>query len=647
MAPPSTSLAPSRSTRQSTAGPLGGNTNTRGNPTAAIARGSGSRMSTLKNGLQRPSSISEDSEASGHSGQESLTESQRPQMLSPTFSEAIENNPQPVFSRTMSKDSTTSRTLLSPGLSPERTLQGESKRAPTASLGTNREVEDLKTKLRLMEKKRMEDRERLKQMEKIQSDRDKFEGIIQKLQAKYQPQQQEIADLKKQLREAETRAEANEGTQADSDTAIEMATLDREMAEEMAESLKAELDVLRQSHEELVLEAEILREENAELGKEMSPEERTSQGWMQMERSNDRLREALMRLRDMTQERETGLKRQVDELERDVQEIEKLRAQLQSTQEKLKQSDDAVEELRQQLDSALGADEMIEELIEKNESLTGQLDECRTTIEDLENLKELNDELEINHMETEKQLQDEIDYQEAILLDQTRKSAIKDETIDDLEYTVSRFRELVTNLQSDLEDMRASQQITEAEANELTSRSRAMLDLNMRLQASASKAQIKAIDLELRRLEAQESAEHLALVENFLPHSFESGRNSVYALLRFKRIQFKSNLVIGLFKERVNGQAPPGQEDEAFVGFDILNKLTWVSTMCNRFVQFIQTCDLEAFGKLEGALHDLEPVERAFNGWIDTLKRDELKEQHCASELHRYAGLSCPLFMLI
>ena len=523
-------------------------------------------------------------------------------------------------------------------LSPERTSSVDSKPASSTSLGLNREIEDLKTKLRLMEKKRMEDRDKLKQMEKIQGDRDKFEGIIQKLQAKYQPQQQEIAQLKKQLREAETNAVANENTQADNDTAIEMATLDREMAEETAESLRTELDALRQSHEELALEVEILREENAELGKEMSPEERTSQGWMQMERSNERLREALMRLRDVTQEQEAGLKQQVKELEKDVQEIESIRAQLQSTQEKLRQSDEVITDLHQQLDTALGAEEMIEELAEKNVSLKDQLDDFRATIEDLENLKELNDELEINHMETEKQLQDEIDYQEAILLDQAKKSAVKDETIDDLEYTVSRFRELVTNLQSDLEDMRASQQITEAEASELTNRSRTMMDLNMRLQASASKSQIKAIDLDLRRLEAQELAEHLAIVQHFLPHSFNNERNSVHALLRIRRIGFKANLVNGVFKEKVNGQPPAGLEDETFIGFEILDKLTWVSTMCSRFIKFIQTCSLEAFRNLEGALHDLEPVERAFNSWIDALKRDELKEQHCATELHRYAS---------
>ena len=57
--------------------------------------------------------------------------------------------------------------------------------------------------------------------------------------------------------------------------------------------------------------------------------------------------------------------------------------------------------------------------------------------------------------------------------------------------------------------------------------------------------------------------------------------------------------------------------------------------MCARFVNAIQRSTLDEFGKLEGAQYELEPVERAFNGWIDGLRRDELKEEQCVTELQR------------
>jgi len=40
-----------------------------------------------------------------------------------------------------------------------------------------------------------------------------------------------------------------------------------------------------------------------------------------------------------------------------------------------------------------------------------------------------------------------------------------------------------------------------------------MMDLNLKLQMSASKAQVKTIDLELRKMEVIEATEHLQIVQ--------------------------------------------------------------------------------------------------------------------------------------
>ena len=490
-----------------------------------------------------------------------------------------------------------------------------------------------------MEKKRIEDREKLKTLERVQSERDKFEGIIQKLQSKYQPQQQEITDLRGQLKEMDAKIEDLEKQQGENDTVVEVATLDREMAEETAESLKNELDALKQSQEELRLEVEVLREENQELGKEMSPEERTSQGWLQMERSNERLREALMRLRDVTKEQEADLREQIAELEGDLHGLKGAKEEQIKFEIALADSESTVAELRQQLEAALGAEDLIEELTEKNLALNEQVDNLNASVEELENLKELNDELEMNHTENARQMQEEINFHETLLAEQARKATIQEQTVQDLEYTVNRFRNLVTSMQSDLENMRTSQQLSEAEANDLSSRSKAMMDLNLRLQASASKAQMKTIELELGRLEAQESAEHLNIVQLFLPDSFKTERNSVRAYLRCKRIKFKADVLHRYVKEKMSSQPTSEQANDVFVCCDVMDKLAAVSLTCDRLEKSIQSSNLEAFSRLEGALLDLEPVERAFNGWIDSAKREEFKEEPCATELSRSIAL--------
>ncbi|KAI1962857.1 hypothetical protein LOZ58_002481 [Ophidiomyces ophidiicola] len=504
---------------------------------------------------------------------------------------------------------------------------------------TVKELEDLKAKYHLLEKKRAEDREKMKGLETIQAEKEKYEGIIQKLQAKYQPQQQEIVHLRKQLKEAESRVGEIERLQAENDSILEMATLDREMAEEVSEAVKAEYEALKIKAEELELEVDILREENQELGQVTGPEERSSQGWLQMERTNERLKEALIRLRDMTQQQEADLKSQIKELEEDLEGYNTLKAKFERTMEQLVTTEANMEELKQQIE-ALGAEEMIEELSEKNMHYQEQIGELKATIEDLESLKELSDELEATHLETERQLQEEIDYRDGVYLEQNRKLAHQDEVIEDLEYTLSKFRELVTNLQSDLEDMRASQQISETEASDLSVRSRAMIDLNLKLQASAAKAQVKAIDIELGRMEAEESAQHLAIIKEYLPAYFDTERNPVLALLNFKRISSKALIMGNTVREKLaEPSASTSLDPDSFLSYDLIEKLTWISFLCDRFVRFMHSCSSEEFTTFEGALYELDPVERILNSSIDSLKKAELNEKKCIEELQRSISL--------
>lgn len=87
----------------------------------------------------------------------------------------------------------------------------------------------------------------------------------------------------------------------------------------------------------------------------------------------------------------------------------------------------------------------------------------RQTIEDLEALKDLNDELEENHVEAEKQLNSEIgEYSDHVLTeimltdvemlsaqlrDERQKSSELDTIIGETEATIAQFRDLVANLQ--------------------------------------------------------------------------------------------------------------------------------------------------------------------------------------------------------
>ncbi|KAB8346370.1 hypothetical protein FH972_023412 [Carpinus fangiana] len=516
-------------------------------------------------------------------------------------------------------------------------------KAPVRAAVSSRQIADLETKISLLEKTRNEDRDKLKSLEKmrdkIQTERDRFESIIQKLQTKYQPQQQEITELKKQLKEKEQKLSEAEDAHGGTDEDLEMAYLDKEMAEEMAETLKLEVDTIKQKLEELQLEVEVLREENEELGKDVSPEERKQTSWLHLERENDRMREAIIRLRDMSMDTEAELKESIAAQDEELQALRSLKDKHEEAQEKQKQTETVVEDLRAQLETALGAEEMIEELTERNMSLAEQMEDLKMNIKDLEDLRELNDELEHNHVEAEKQMLEELDFKDSILAEQQRRAMEQEQKIVEREYAITKFRELVTNLQSGIEEMRSSKQITEAEAEELNSRSRAMADLNMRLQTSAAKTQSNTVDLELRRLEAQEAVEHLSIVQMFLPDSFATERDSVLAYLRFKRVAAKARLLHASIKDKLSTATAAQGPDNVFTFCDILDKLIWISSMCDRLSNNISASSLDRFARYESALYELDPVERGLNAYIESFKRGDMKEENVSEELQRSVAL--------
>lgn len=597
-------------------------------PKSAGGRPSISKPAARVSGLRRPSA---DASATGAP---SGAKAERPAPGSGKADTEI-LSPKP-RSSTFSKTSTVER--LAAAVSPTASSSASGGRTgggPGPDSAISRENADLKSKIKVLERKAQENREKLATIPKLEEDREKFQAVIQKLEQKLQPLRQEAAELRKELKETKQALDDSEAAREDQVFSLESAVIDREIAEEQLQMANDRNQELEAELDELKLEHEVLKAEHEEFTSEMTPEERASQGWANMEREREKMREAMIRVRDITKEREADFREQIASLEEEVKEFGVTKEQLEQAKEKLAKAEDTIEDLQQQLETTLGADDIIEDLTHRNMSLGEEVSELKAVIEELETLKELNDELEVNHVQNEKEMQEEIDFKDSVIAEQGRRVAQQEHALEDMEYTLSRFRQLVTNLQSDLEDIRASNAVSETESEQLNSRSRAMLDLNMKLQLSASKAQVKTIDLELRRLDAQEAEQHLEIVKLFLPDTYKAGQNSVLSLLRFRRVAFKAGLLQGFIRERVNSQPDPGHEDDVFYGCDAVDKLTWVQAMCDRFANAMGRCTLEQFAKYESALYELDPVERSLNSWIDSLRKDELKERKCADELQR------------
>ena len=189
-----------------------------------------------------------------------------------------------------------------------------------------REVEELTAKLRILEQKRIEDRRKIREYEASKIGESTLEKHKEKLQAKMTSMAEEIRQLKTVLSDTEAQLSAIQASAAENAEVLEMATLDREMAEERVEVLQLELDSLKERQEELVAENELLKSENEEFIRGAGPiggDGERSAGSLQLERQNERLKDALVRLRDVTGTREAELK---DEIAAMTEEIEQLAA---------------------------------------------------------------------------------------------------------------------------------------------------------------------------------------------------------------------------------------------------------------------------------------------------------------------------------
>ncbi|SCV67323.1 BQ2448_5969 [Microbotryum intermedium] len=523
--------------------------------------------------------------------------------------------------------------------------QPDARRTMLESVVPKREHDELLAKLRILESRRAEDREKLRDLERLKEEAEEWDKIKEKTRTKLVELANEVKELKGTNKELRADRDAFESKFEDLNDQVEISLLDKEVAEERFDAVNAQLEVVKERAAELEVEVAVLREQNGKLEGEGAEAVRqveggdatkTSLAYIQLEKQNLRLKDALLRLRDLTSENEAEHKRKIADLEAELDLTSDLQAEFENNLIELERAEAQVEELKIQLDDTLGAEDMLEQLTDKNLLLTEKIDELTTIVEDLESLKELNDELEESHVETEKQMQEELDIKDLQLQELRQRTDLLEDGILDYERTISQFRELVANLQSDLEQLRQHQASQQSESASLTSQSQAMLNLNLKLQSSMLKGQVKTIDLELRKLDARQASEHLAIVKPYLlPSFFDNDSDAVDALLFFERIAYKADLV-GMLIEQTHGvtEALNSVVPEALIAVcETRAKLAQFAALNKKFSAILKRCDPETFLKMGRIYHEVSPTEKRVDAFIDALKREELREVDCGKEV--------------
>lgn len=527
-----------------------------------------------------------------------------------------------------------------------------------------KEVEELRAKVRVLEKKRDDERSRISELEKLKEEAELSIAAAPKLTAKVQDLQGELKDQKKLEKDWAMQKDDFERQLSRLNDELESLTLDREMAEEKAETaaLEAEEHLLSLEAANAKIQAlekdlnpHLLRRRaaaGAGAGAEDGEEHEDARGEDDvgaeysaatdlLQRENDQLRRVLRDLRDRSQEIEGEQRRKIIELERENAELIELNSTNDSLLPELENAESMIEDLKLQLDDALGAQDLVEQLTERNHQLADLVKKLRDEIEEHETIAEINNELEEQHTINEKELREEVDLCESRIRDlQARNEGLENNAVD-YQNTFAQFRELISNQQSELDAFRAEQAEYRGEGG--TGRKdladQAMLNLNLKLQSSALKSQAKTIDLELGRLQASQATSHLEMVRSYLPSAyFEADADAVNCLLFFRRMAVKSDLIKSIvetnhdIQESLSGVVP-----EIMVSVcQMRHSIAHFSALSRQIAAVLRLAPTEVFLRGGRMYRENMAIERKVDSFIAALRKEELKEHECGVEFGRF-----------
>jgi dynactin 1 len=496
---------------------------------------------------------------------------------------------------------------------------------PGDSGALTRQIETLKSKLKVMERKRLNDREKILEMQEDNKKSIKLENIVKRLQLKLTPMHEEIQSLRAKVKELEAENIKLSDDYHKNDDAIEMAALDREMAEERSETLALELEALKKKFEDLELECEILREENSLL----SSEEREgasggdSGAVLRLEKRNEQLEAALVKLREVYNSQEGTLKETQAALEQEQTNSNTQAINYQQASKKLTDAEAVVNDLRIQLDNALGAEDMIESLTEKNLELSEKCERLQRTIDELETLKELNDELEANTVYREKQLTTEIDNLESAKSEVTSKLKEYEDRNTYLESAILKFRDLVQTLNNEIDTLKAGKEETEV-SNTLHAQTKAIDDLNLDIH---SKSIVKTMDLELRKFESQQAINHLGIIKCYLPDEYSSDEQSIEALLRIERIAFQTDLMVSYFEDRI-------PVENITLNAKICIVLLEIKGVVCVIAEAMKRSNPQQFQKYSSLFEKVDEVATRLRKHIEDLRQEDIREYEVLKDLN-------------
>lgn len=442
------------------------------------------------------------------------------------------------------------------------------------------------------------------------------------------------------------------------DTA-EIATLDKEMAEEKYEMLLREFEETKTNLEETKLDYELLKTRIEEQGTEGVVND---QNLEVLEAHNARLRDAILKLKNLSDHE----KNEMQKLKKEFEVLQGEKAALEKYKEKaiveIESLENQVTELKEQIDFNLGSQEMVEILTDKNLKQEDKIKELEENIVQLEEIHEINEQLQESARETELELKEELDTMVVKLNEMEKKFDESQETLVEYQSNIQKLQGYITKLSQENNQLKAMT-ATDLNTREVEKQKLSQAEnYQFKMRFAEAKSFTRAIEMDLRKLEVIQANERIKYLEMFMPDSFfiRGGDNDAIDILLFapkmifklhvisKQIQEKfpiddemENKISGLFLNQENELI----NQQLFVR-KLLFLLSSIEFTLDRFLDALETCPLELYLKIASLLPELSIHEKSVENCVDLLKRDQFDETVALDGLEKMLNYFISIFSM-
>ncbi|KAI8041611.1 hypothetical protein M5D96_005876 [Drosophila gunungcola] len=557
--------------------------------------------------------------------------------------------------------------ILRPQFTPGPALRTPSSVAPPVD---NPELRQLREELQLLRGQKSEDKLKLLELERMRIHNEQLMEFKSQIMTQQVLLQRELQRSRHELREAQDVSSKFKRELDEIAESIELLTLDKEMAEERMETLQMELEMAQERNDELSLDVEILKAEQEEQqGQRIEKSEKQSGGggvttttqspgeFLRLEQYNQRLRETVVRLRDtLAQEKQLG-QRTHKELETKHSEINELKSIKELLSRRVDNMEVQLMDLKEQVDASLGAESMVTQLAMLKLELEDRVKLLEDEVNELEALEQIQEQLIESNQELETDLRDEIDKLggQVKILEQQKNAAM--ESLYDRDVTIMKFRDLVRQLQEQLQ-LRADGTLSiedfssanESQQEEGSNQSQT----DYQHIFSVSKAYGRALEQQIKTVELRLQRQHLEHVLAFVPEQFllRGGEHDVVlVMLLLERMNEKLTIVCQAINEKFPTACEFGR-DAIFEGYSVqryifrsqcLYLLKSLQLVLQQFRHGLTHCDYELCTHAAIYRSDLEAQEQQLDEFVRLLKTGQLDE-HTNCEpiqrvLHYVSGL--------